>query len=236
MCIRDSYNIKNKKIFVIPLGIPIVAEKSKVDLKTSDKKIILFYGFVAPGKGLEELVEAFSYVNMLHPNTLLVIIGGIRSEDLKYFQYLKKIIVEKRLQNRIVFTGFLPKSKLLEYLFSADVIVLPYVETSVLGSSEALAEIASIGKPVIATKTPKFLELLRDGDNSILINPGDVKQLTEAIMKILSDKLLAQRIANNLRRDALARSWEKIGQKTVKVYKDVIGVISNGKSSEKGYL
>ena len=123
-----------------------------------------------------------------------------------------------------MFTGFVPEDDLQKYFSASSVIVLPYTETCILGTSEVLAEIALAGKPVIGTRTPKLLGLLRDESNSLLVNPGSVEQLTDAILRVLSDEKLALRLASSLKNDASRNNWTEVGKVTAKIYNQVLGL------------
>jgi glycosyltransferase involved in cell wall biosynthesis len=132
--------------------------------------------------------------------------------------------MEKNLSKKVVVTGFVPEEDLPKYYFASEIIVLPYTEKDVIGTSEVLAEVAMVGKPVVATRTPKFIGLLRDGHNALLVEPESVEQLSAAILRVLSDEKLARRLAAVLMQDASNNTWEKTGLATVEVYNHVLGL------------
>jgi glycosyltransferase involved in cell wall biosynthesis len=145
-----------------------------------------------------------------------------------------KSLSDKDLADSIDITGFVAEDKLPLYFSAADVIVLPYTESDVLGISEVLAEVAPMGKPIVGTRTPKLIGTLRNKSNSLLVDPGNVEQLASALLQLLGDEQLGLRLGNNLKREASDRTWDKIGLMTVAVYKDVTKEGHHGRPAVSG--
>lgn len=229
-CLTRDYEANCEKTFVVPHGVLNVdsldRHKAKSLIGFPDSRIILYQGFVTEGKGVEILIQAFEHVHKIFPETFLVIAGSFRHATDKYAQSINNLIMEKHLLKKVVVTGFVPEEDLPKYFSASDIIVLPYTERDILGTSEVLAEVALASKPVVATKTPKFLGLLRDGHNALLVDPSSVEQLATAILRVLSDEVLAKKLASALKSDASGRTWDKIGQATVEVYSKVLSADS----------
>jgi glycosyltransferase involved in cell wall biosynthesis len=227
-CLTLDYEAKNEKTFIVSHGVanvdPFDERRAKSLIGLPDSRIILYQGFVTEGKGVEILIQAFEQVHKIFPDTLLVIAGSFRQETQKYAQSINALIMEKNLSKKVVVTGFVPEEDLPKYYFASEIIVLPYTEKDVLGTSEVLAEVAMVGKPVVATRTPKFIGLLRDGHNALLVEPESVEQLSAAILRVLSDEKLARRLATVLMQDASNNTWEKTGLATIEVYNRVLGL------------
>lgn len=225
-CLIKDYGANSNKTFIVPHGVfnisSLECKRAKALLGLPDQKVILYQGFITDGKGVEILIRAFRQVHKIHRDTLLIIAGGFRRETDSYAQSIRRLIMEKPLTKSIMVTGFVPEEKLPIYFLASEIIVLPYTETDVLGSSEVLAEVASVGKPIVATRTPKLLGLLHDGHNALLVDPGSVEQLATAILRVLSDEQLATSLATTLRQEALASTWDKIGLATLNVYNHVM--------------
>ena len=83
----------------------------------------------------------------------------------------------------------------------ADIVLLPQ---SVGGANIALEAMAT-GKAIIAARTPIFSELLRDGETGLLVEPGNANELAKAILRLLRDEPLRQRLGENARREVTAR-------------------------------
>lgn len=222
-----QYGFSEERVRVIPHGVdyikPIEDAKRRLGLKSM---VIAFTGFVIPGKGVETLVEAFSRLAERHSETMLLIVGEyhprLRIENPWYIGSIERIIKEVGVGDRILFLGrFIPDEELLLYLSAADIVVLPYTDDAIAGASGALVRCAPLGKPIIATSIPRFLEDLEDGFNALLVEPGDVKSLVEALERLIGDPSLRRRIAENIRRWALGRRWEEIAMRTLKLYEEL---------------
>jgi glycosyltransferase involved in cell wall biosynthesis len=226
-CLVEDYGADNRRVYVVPHGVTemdsLDAEKAKSMLGFPNTDILLYQGFLTDGKGVEILVRAFKLIHDVRPHTHLLIAGGFRDEASTYAKSVKTLISEEGLEENVTITGFLPENSIPTYFSAASVIVLPYTEADVLGTSEVLAEVASLGKPVIATKTPKFIGLLKDGHNALMVESGSVQQLSEAVLKVLSNVELSNQLGYSLKQDASCRSWSKVGAATVDVYEKVLG-------------
>jgi glycosyltransferase involved in cell wall biosynthesis len=75
--------------------------------------------------------------------------------------------------------------------------------TSPLKAFEAMAA----GRPLVASDLPSSREILRDGENALLVPPGDAPALAAALGRLLDDPLLARRLAEAAWREAAAYSW-----------------------------
>jgi glycosyltransferase involved in cell wall biosynthesis len=70
-----------------------------------------------------------------------------------------------------------------------------------------LFEYMAAGVPVVASDLPALREVLRDGENAVLVAPDDPGALAQGIRRVLEDKPLADRLAAQARRDAQAHTW-----------------------------
>ena len=224
-----EYKIKDKKIFILPHGVeqvPLLNQgEAKRILGVKGRKVILFQGFIAPGKGIEYLVRAFERVEKKKPHVMLVIAGGyqrhIFGEKPEYARIIEEVIRTEKLKKKVMVTGFVQEENLPLYISAADIIVLPYSEKSVVGSSGALYRVALSGKPLVVTKVPKLTAKL-DNEDAIFVKPMNEEELAQAILSLFSNKELGRRIAENLRKKALAETYDKVALNTLKVYNQMV--------------
>lgn len=134
----------------------------------------LFVGRVAPVKGLRLLVEAMTRLAEELPDLDLVLVGD--GEDRTKIE-----AAAKPLGDRIRFTGYLSQEEVAEEMKACDFFVLPSFAE---GVPVVLMEAFASGKPVIATRVAGVAELVEDGTNGLLISPGDVDGLTEAMREM----------------------------------------------------
>ncbi|MEQ8764419.1 MAG: glycosyltransferase family 4 protein [Planctomycetota bacterium] len=166
---------------------------------------VLFFGRLSRYKGLDVLIDAASRVAKEVPGVRFVIAG--RGEDIA--PYLERIERPElfEIHNRRIEDEELPG------LFGrASVVALPYREASQSGVA-ALA--LAFGRPVVATRVGGIPEMIQDGEQGLLVAPGDSSQLAAALIRLLTDSSLAQRLANGARRKAERElSWRAVARRT----------------------
>jgi len=128
-------------------------------------------------KGLNYLIQAASLIPDVHNRMRFVIVG-----DGKCLPELKELCQRKGLQDIFHFAGF--HSSTFSFMQSFDIFVLPSLSE---GLSSAILEAMSASLPIIATKVGGIPELVKDGDNGLLVAPADPAALAFAIQH-LTDK------------------------------------------------
>ena len=212
------------KIVVIPNGIniedfdnPYSKEQCRDKLGLPiDKNIILFVGTLIPYKGPDVLLKVMQIIVKEVPDTELVFVGsgGLRLEleDLS-----KRLNVEKYVK----FAGFVEESLKSLYYKAADVFCLPSTmstESFGIVNLEAMA----CGIPIVASKMGGIPDVVRDGENGLLVPPKDSDVLADAIIYLLENEDIREKMGKNGRKKAENYSWEKIAGETEKVYQGLI--------------
>jgi len=228
---RD-YNLEDGKVFVIPHGADVhevqgQGTESRRPVGLSLKRILLFFGFIIPGKGLEVLLRSFLRVSTKIPHMVLVIAGGyhprLRQEFPRYIGTIERLIDRLGLSGKVIFENrFVSSDHLERYVSVADVVTFPYVDDSVVGVSGALATCAGWGKAVIAARIPRFSSEIDNGHDGVLVEPNDEHGLMSAIMWLAEDENLRRRIGENLREKARRRNWTKTASLTYELYVKLI--------------
>ncbi|MGC8849385.1 MAG: glycosyltransferase [Candidatus Bathyarchaeia archaeon] len=220
-----KYGIKKTKVFIIPHGVdsPLDEVAAKGEDRSPHQETVLFFGFITPGKGVEVLLKAFSELPKALPNSKLLILGSyhprLYKEDPAFIGSIEEKIRELNLESKVLFENrFVSDQELQSCVQTADVIVFPYVDGSIIGASGALSSCITFGKPVIATDIPRFNGELENGVNSVLIKPNDEEALREALLKLLLNKRLRMKLGSNMKTLSYNRSWRHIAMQLVKVY------------------
>jgi glycosyltransferase involved in cell wall biosynthesis len=176
---------------------------------------ILFVGTVEPRKNLITLVRAFDELlrtTDLRPQLVIAGPKGWLTEGL--FANAEW----STRTDRILFTGYVPDEDLRALYSSCHVSVYPSVyEGFGLPPLEAMA----CGAPVITSRIPVIMETV--GTNARLIDPSDVRELTSALVELLTDSgARAHFSAAGLQR-ATEFTWERTAQMTLEVYREALG-------------
>ena len=228
----QDYGIGQDNTVVIPHGVDSHLTgknvfEAKKELGLSQKHVLLFFGFVIPGKGLEVLIKSFSEVSQKISNMILVIAGQyhprLSREFPRYLGTIEKLIRDLKLGDRVIFENrFISNQRLQLYISAADIVAFPYTDDSILGASGALATCASQGKVVIVTRIPRFVSELKNDVNAIIVEPNNESQLVEAILRASGDSRLREKLQRNLRTYALEKSWDAISLSTFELYSKIL--------------
>jgi glycosyltransferase involved in cell wall biosynthesis len=172
----------------------------------SDKDTVLLYvGRIIPGKGVQELAEAFLWADLT--DTVLVIVGNIEKTsrvDKEFILQIKSIV--ERSRGKIILTGRIPQSDLPAWYSLADMVVVPSINPE--GLPKVITEALAMGKPVLASDRGGIFELVRPGENGWrLDHPEDVKAFAEKLSEILKDKASISNLGTN----ALANDRQLLG-------------------------
>jgi len=202
-----------RKITVIPHGCYTIFRSYNTQ-KGENSNTILFFGNIIASKGIDTLIDAIPIVVKEIPEIKLIIAGnGIIPER-------SWKIIEKYKLNFEVHNYFIPNEGVGEFFSRANLVVLPYRGQG--GYSGVLTIAWSFGKPVVTTNVGEFPVLVRDADCGLVVPPDDPKALAEAIIKLLRDDELRERMGRNALKMAEKLSWDNIAKMHMKVYEEVL--------------
>lgn len=173
------------------------------------KKTIYYVGQLHPWKGVNVLIRAMKHVE----GAQLVIVGGITGEGGvdRYADELKKLAEKEEVRDKIFFQGFVPYEKTRDCLAKARVLVIPLpnnMQARYFTSPLKLFEYMASKRPIVATDLPSIQEILRDGENAILVEPDDPEALARGIKKVLNNPALARQISERAYLDVQRYSWD----------------------------
>lgn len=174
--------------------------------KTTDP-VILYLGRLKAYKSIHHLIEAFQRVLESVPNARLVIAGTGEEES-----RLKKIATGLHLSSKIVFLGKVNEKKKLQLLQSAWVFVNPSMKE---GWGITTIEANACGTPVVASDVPGLRESVNNPDTGYLVQYGDIHEMADRIIAILSDQQLRAEMHTKSRRWARGFSWQNSARKFI---------------------
>jgi glycosyltransferase involved in cell wall biosynthesis len=177
--------------------------------------LVLFAGGNMQRKGLEMLIRAAPRVLAVRPDVEFCVVG--RDANLPKMQTLcTRLGVERCFE----FRGWMPNDELLQLYRRAGVFVMPsLMEAFGVAFLEAMAS----GTPVVGTNVGGIPELVKHGENGLLVEPDDPTGLAEAILAVLGNPQLAARLARNGRSTAQRFGIEQMLACTYRVYEAVLG-------------
>ncbi len=154
--------------------------------KKSDGPYFIFVGMLIYLKGIHHLIRAFKEAALRYPTARLVIAGQGREEE-----KLKALARELNLQQQVIFAGHLEQSVLAAYIKASRALILPSLTE---GLGRVAIEAQFLGKPVIASRIGGIPEIVTDGETGLLVEPGDSSSLAKAMVRLLDDAALAERM------------------------------------------
>jgi glycosyltransferase involved in cell wall biosynthesis len=186
------------------LGIPL------------DKKIVLYFGYLSPYKGPDVLIRAMSRIVRNVPNVELIFAGkGVMNDELEMLS--KRLGVEKNVE----FAGFVEDSLKVFYYKAADVFCLP----SMMGTEcypLTILEAMACAVPIVASKIGGIPDAVKDEENGLLVSPSDSGALADAIIYLLENEDVREKMGKKGKKKVESYSWERIAAETEKVYKVLI--------------
>lgn len=159
---------------------------------TGSKRII-FAGRMDPVKGAWELLQAFEQVYAALPQTRLMMVGGNFGEHpLSNYEHRLAIYASER-KLPVEFFGQVTNEKMPRYYQKADLAVFPSIWMESFGM--VALEAMRCGLPVVASRRPGFEELIVEGETGLIVDdPEDISGLAGAILKVINDPVLCQRM------------------------------------------
>jgi glycosyltransferase involved in cell wall biosynthesis len=222
--IKEQFGHKDK-IWAIPHGVrkikPVLKVKAKEKLGLADKKIVLLQGYFRKSKNFERVVRIFpSVVEKVDDALLLIASGARRPEDIAYRDEFLKFVAKSKVKDKIkVLPGPFPQSRFDLIFSSADVAVLPYIRGA---QSGIMAHCLAFARPMVASSNIRSFVDMAQKTKSGIVTETD-SEMTEAIVRILTDRDLAKEFSNNARRYVEKHlSWQVISSKHMGVYNQVI--------------
>ena len=191
----------------------------------SDAKVVLFFGFVWLGKGIEFLIDVFAKVQRRIPEAFLYI-GGYTSSKVWsfYMTYLKARLVGLGVSKRARFWGgYVPEAMVPVIYSAADVVAMPYRQdySSVSG---VVHQTAGIGKLMLCSRIAKFDEVTDQIDPSLTVDPRDTRGWVDGLVRLLDDPHYGSAMRAKIRAFGAATSWDRVGAKHLDLYRSLMTV------------
>ncbi len=229
------YGARSSRIRIVPPGVDISRfhpieqsyAKSMIGIP-KQHRLILFAGRIEPLKGIDTLFHAIAELNRrnvkCHSSNLCVaIIGGDPSitgiNSNAEMARLFALRTQLGLDDLVTFEGAKDQDALQYYFAAADCVVMPsHYESFGMVALEAMA----CGTPVIASDVGGLSKLVRDGETGLLFPPRDAHALADAICKLINDDAQRRRIGHRASCYAEDFSWQRIADKLLAVYAEVL--------------
>ena len=201
------------KIAVIPNGIDEAKFCQREDFIERDKRHkILSVARFSPNKGHEDLLKALGMIRD-EVDFIAYLVGTIT--DKAYFEQVKSLVADMKLQNYVKFGISISNPQLIDCYLSSEIFVLPSrMETLPL----VLLEAMYAGLPIVATKVGGIPDVVKNGINGYVVDPGSPAQLAEKLLILLRDDDLRTQIGERNRTESKRYMWRYIAEQTMHLY------------------
>jgi glycosyltransferase involved in cell wall biosynthesis len=227
--LHEVYRFSKEKVALIHHGIPDVSfvdpNYYKDQFGVAGRKVILTFGLVGPGKGIEQMIDALPEIVRPHPETAYIVLGAthphiLRTEGEAYRTSLQLRAKERGVENHIIFHNrFVDIKELCEFLGSADLYVTPYLSRDQI-TSGTLAYALGSGKATVSTPYWYAEEMLADGRGR-LVPFHDAEALSTQVNDLLENEV--ERHAMRKRAYDFSRKmvWPEVAGRYLELFADV---------------
>ncbi len=236
----DHYDAAEARIAVIPHGVPdrpyLEPAEARRLLGLEERKTILTFGLLSPGKGIETMIAAMPAIVARCPEAIYAIVGAthpnlVAHEGEAYRDRLQALAATLGVAGHLRWDPrFLDESELLDRIAAADVYVTPYANPAQI-TSGTLSYAFGLGKPIVSTPYVHAAELLA-GNRGRLVPFGDVTATANAVASWLTQDAIRRASAASAYRGAREMTWRRMAERTVQRFD---GLLAGAASGGSGY-
>jgi D-inositol-3-phosphate glycosyltransferase len=222
----QEFGVPKARVTVIPFGINnavpntcLTPDEAKQRLRISDgERTILFFGNIAPYKGVEDLIAAFKQI-LGGRNDYRLIIAGKPKDSERYWAAIQEGIRQEVAIGRVLLRAeYIPDAETELYFKAADVLVLPYRH---IYQSGVLFLGHSFGLPVLAADVGSLKDEIVEGKTGFVFRPADPVDLAKSIDRYFTSDLYTELKSRRqeIKQYASERhSWDVVTQATIGIY------------------
>jgi glycosyltransferase involved in cell wall biosynthesis len=175
--LRETYGIPDSKMDIIPHGIPDIpfADSSlyKAQFGVQGRVVLLTFGLLGPGKGIEYAIEALPAIVRRFPNIIYLVLGAthphlVAREGESYRLGLERLAEDRGVKDNVIFYNrYVSLDDLKEFIGATDIYLTPYLNEAQI-TSGTLAYVFGAGKAVVSTPYWHAQELLAEGRGALV--------------------------------------------------------------------
>lgn len=196
-------------------------DEFKARFGLTDRKVLMTFGLLGPGKGLERAIEALPAIVERHPDAVYRIVGAthpnlVASEGESYREGLIQLAQNLGVADNIQWDNrFLDTEELLDQLEACDIYITPYPNLQ-QSTSGTLSYAVALGKAVVSTRYLHACELLGD-DVGKLIEPGSALEIAAAVNDLLDDPIELEAVQSRAYARGRKTIWPRFADATARL-------------------
>jgi glycosyltransferase involved in cell wall biosynthesis len=195
---------------------------------SSDIPLVGMVGRLTPRKGHREFLLAARAVNQAMPHARFLVVGRHSHGEVPFERQIVDLCAQLGLDDRVIFTGH--REDIPQVMAALDLLVVPsYWEAFGWVTMEAMA----MAKPVVATAGGGTLDIVIHGKTGLLVPPRDAEKLGQAILVLLRDKVMGERMGRAGRRRVEGRfTIERTVDRQETIMEELMAETENGQGSD----
>ena len=219
--VEEILPFTSTKVRIVPNGVDIDTAGTRIPASHLREQAFLMVGHVKPRKGALQAVEALAIVVRRFPAAVLYIAGSLSNDS--YIRQVKKQIAELGLEKNVTWLDRIPADQLDVYYKRVRGLVMPSMNVgdSFEGFGLVHLEANVWGVPAIGSLGCGNEDAVRDGYSGYLIEQGNIKALSEAMMRLLDPEFDWNAMSANARQFSQRMSWERVVDACVSTYKEM---------------
>lgn len=227
--LHHSFDIPEEKIVFIPHGTPepnVTNRKQyREQLGWKDRKVLMTFGLLSRGKGIELILQVLPDLVKQVPNVLYAIVGQThpqvkKREGEKYRQQLQELIQANGIANNVVMIDrYMEENDLVRHLMACDIYVTPYPGLEQI-TSGTLAYAVGLGRPVLSTPYCYAQDLLGN-DSPLLIPYQETDTWKEQLVHLLSDEEKLEHWSRKMAQIGKSMYWTNVGKQHLQLFSEV---------------
>ena len=224
--LRETYGVSDDKVDIIPHGIPdmpfVDSSFYKGQFGVEGRMVLLTFGLLGPGKGLEYVIEALPEIVKRHPNVVYLVLGAthphlVAREGESYRLGLERLAETRGVKEHVIFHNhFVSLEDLKEFIGATDIYITPYLNEAQI-TSGTLAYVFGAGKAVVSTPYWHAQELLADG-RGILVPFRDPHGIAEGVCAFLDDPVRMQETREKAYQMGREMIWPAVAQRYIESF------------------
>ncbi|GIP10931.1 MAG: glycosyltransferase family 4 protein [Paenibacillus macerans] len=227
--LNRSFGIPEDKIVFIPHGTPEPDTERRQTFRErldwSDRKVLMTFGLLSRGKGIELILKVLPEIVKQVPHVLYAIVGQTHPEvkkweGEKYREELRTMIEDNGIgENVVMIDRYMEENDLVRHITACDVYVTPYPGLEQI-TSGTLAYAVGLGRPVLSTPYCYAQDLL-EGEPDLLIAADAQALWRERIVALLTNEVMLQDVVRKMKRLGQTMHWPNVGSEYHRLFTEV---------------
>ena len=237
--LADTYRAPDARVDLIPHGIPDLpfadSRIYKERIGVGGRTVLLTFGLIGPGKGLEYVIEALPAIARRHPDVVYLVLGAthphlLAREGERYRRSLERLAEDRGVTDHVLFHNrFVSLEDLKGFIGATDIYLTPYLNEAQI-TSGTLAYVFGAGKAVVSTPYWHAQELLADGRGT-LVPFRDPQAIADGVCAFLGDPPRLRDTREQAYRIGREMIWPVTAQRYLESFRRATMTVRKGQGS-----